>query len=292
MIYAVSHRTTVEYAGIVRLAQFILRLRPGAWPTQTVSDFELEIDPAPALRREETGPFGLAETRIAITQPIARLSILSRFRVEVSPPAFDTDSEEGPSLTQLRKAALAMPDLSATGPAGFLFASPIAGVEPEIGDWAREWLTGDRPILAAGAALMSAIHDQFRYDAAATRADTPTIDAFRARHGVCQDFAHVMISAARAHGLPAAYVSGYLRTLPPPGQERLVGADAMHAWAALWCGEALGWVGFDPTNDCIAGTDHIVIGMGRDYADVAPVDGVILASGGQHIDVVVSVVPC
>jgi len=138
---------------------------------------------------------------------------------------------------------------------------------------------------------MQAIHAAFRFDASATRADTSPTDAFRLRQGVCQDFTHVMIVAARAQGIPAAYVSGYLRTLPPPGMPRLVGADAMHAWAALWCGDALGWVGFDPTNAVLAGTDHIFVAMGRDYSDVAPLDGVFHGGDGQSMGVSVDVLP-
>jgi transglutaminase-like putative cysteine protease len=138
---------------------------------------------------------------------------------------------------------------------------------------------------------MAKFRAEFRFDGGATGTDTPPAVAFAARHGVCQDFAHILIVAARAWGLPAAYVSGYLRTLPPPGQPRLAGADAMHAWVNLWCGEELGWIGFDPTNDMIAGSDHIFVAMGRDYADVAPMDGVFHGAAGQAMEVAVDVLP-
>src|SRR3546814_8266207 len=134
------------------------------------------------------------------------------------------------------------------------------------------------PVREAGRTLMQAIHREFAFDAGATMTDTPPITAFRNRHGVYQDFSHVMIIAARAHGIPAAYVSGYLRTLPPPGRQRLVGSDAMHAWVNLWGGEELGWVGFDPTNAMLADTEHIFIGMGRDYSDAAPLDATFRGS--------------
>ncbi len=120
---------------------------------------------------------------------------------------------------------------------------------------------------------------------------TPAIEAFKARHGVCQDFAHIMISGMRGLGLPAAYVSGYLRTVPSGKEERLTGADAMHAWVLVWCGADAGWIGLDPTNAIPAGNDHVVLAIGRDYADVAPIDGVIFASGGQRLEVGVSVTP-
>jgi transglutaminase-like putative cysteine protease len=139
---------------------------------------------------------------------------------------------------------------------------------------------------------METIHSEFDYDDNATVTDTPPSQAFRQRRGVCQDFAHIMIIAARAFGIPAAYVSGYLRTLPPPGQARLVGADAMHAWVNLWCGEEFGWVGFDPTNNLLVEADHIFTAMGRDYSDVAPLDGVFHGASGQLMNVSVDVAPC
>ncbi|RYD63112.1 MAG: transglutaminase family protein, partial [Sphingomonadales bacterium] len=135
------------------------------------------------------------------------------------------------------------------------------------------------------------IKREFRYDGKATAFDTPVAEAFAKRHGVCQDFAQVMIAAVRAAGLPAAYVSGYLRTRPPAGKPRLVGVDATHAWVNVWCGPALGWVGFDPTNGCTVGSDHIVTAVGRDYSDVAPIDGVFLGQDGQDIHVSVDVEP-
>jgi transglutaminase-like putative cysteine protease len=138
---------------------------------------------------------------------------------------------------------------------------------------------------------MNAIHAEFDYDAEATEAETPPAEAFRARRGVCQDFAHIMIIGLRAYGIPAAYVSGYLRTIPPPGKERLVGADATHAWVNLWCGDEIGWIGLDPTNALVAGEDHIFTAMGRDYGDVAPVDGVFLGGRGQEMEVSVDVAP-
>jgi transglutaminase-like putative cysteine protease len=145
--------------------------------------------------------------------------------------------------------------------------------------------------VAAVAELNNRIHADFRYDPGATEVSTPVAQAFEARHGVCQDFSQIMIVGLRGLGLPASYVSGYLRTIPPPGQPRLEGADATHAWIAVWCGSALGWIGFDPTNAMLAGDDHLVLAVGRDYADVAPIDGVILASGGQTLKVEVDVIP-
>ncbi len=129
------------------------------------------------------------------------------------------------------------------------------------------------------------------YDPDATEVDTPMADAFMARHGVCQDFSHIMISGLRSLGIPAGYVSGFLRTMPPPGKPRLEGADAMHAWVRAWCGADAGWIEYDPTNAISAGQDHIVVARGRDYSDVSPIKGVLRASGRQHTDLSVDVIP-
>ncbi|TCM38479.1 transglutaminase family protein [Novosphingobium sp. ST904] len=291
MRYSVSHLTTLKYAAPVQLAQFNIRLRPAAWPGQVVSDYRLTVDPQPAQVVDGEGGYYINEARFALRKPIAQLRIESRFIVEREPLPFFVTGSSGPGLADLRERAMKKPDLSARGPASYIFASPIAAPERDIALWASGFLNDAMPVMEAGRALMSAIHGQFAYDSGATAADTPPIEAFHARHGVCQDFSHIMIIAARAHGIPAAYVSGYLRTLPPPGRDRLVGADAMHAWVNLWCGEELGWVGFDPTNDMLVDADHIFIGMGRDYSDVAPLDGTFRGSSQQNMFFSVDVAP-
>ncbi|MCW1987335.1 UNVERIFIED_ORG: transglutaminase-like putative cysteine protease [Sphingomonas sp. R1F5B] len=291
MIYDIRHKTRVDYAAPVRLARFNLRLRPAPWPTQTVSDFRLAVAPVPWSMEEEAGPFLVNRSRLFIREPLDALEVESSFRVEVHAPDPELALAKTPSVAEIGARAAAHRDLSALGPASYIYPSSMTPLSPEIVGWAGPILASARSVMDAGLALMHAIHDQFTYDGSATTAETPPLDAFRARHGVCQDFAHVMIVAARGHGLPAAYVSGYLRTLPPPGQPRLVGADATHAWAALWCGDALGWVGFDPTNAMLASTDHVFTAMGRDYADVAPMDGVFHGGGGQTVAVSVDVAP-
>ncbi|WP_404480288.1 transglutaminase domain-containing protein [Novosphingobium sp. BL-52-GroH] len=291
MRYSISHITTVKYAQPVSMAQFNVRLRPAAWNGQTVADFTLSLDPAPVQVIEGPGGYHVNESRFSLREATAQLQIESRFTVEVEPLPFFVGDATGPGLAELRERAMRKPDLSDLGPASYIFASPIAQPDPVIAQWAGSFLDEAMPVMAAGRALMAAIHKEFTYDADATQTDTPPVEAFAKRHGVCQDFSHVMIIAARAHGIPAAYVSGYLRTLPPPGKERLVGADAMHAWVNLWCGEELGWIGFDPTNDCLADTDHIFLGMGRDYSDVAPLDGTFRGSSEQKMYASVDVAP-
>lgn len=291
MIYQVSHVTKVVYASPVSLARFNVRLRPAPWPGQILHDYALTIDPLPWTVQDEMGPWVVNRTRLFIRERLTKLAITSRFRVEVAPLPFEPASAASPSVGEVRAMALNHVDLTAMGPAGYLFASPLAPHSTAIARWARTHLGERESVLAAGQALMRAIHRGFTYDGDATEADTTPDEAFAKKRGVCQDFAHVMIVAARAYGIPAAYVSGYLRTLPPPGKPRLVGADATHAWVTLWCGPELGWVGFDPTNDCLTRTDHIFTAMGRDYSDVAPIDGVFRGGGGQTMKVSVDVVP-
>src|SRR5262249_16690990 len=156
------------------------------------------------------------------------------------------------------------------------FASPLVPVLRPVSSYAAASFAPGTGILAGAVDLMHRIRNQFRYDPKATVISTPLKEGFENRHGGCQDFAHVMIAGLRGLGLPAAYVSGYLRTSPPPGQPRLQGADATHAWVSLWCGAELGWVGLDPTNDLLVANDHIELAIGRDFSDVSPVDGIIV----------------
>lgn len=290
MIYQVRHLTEIRYAAIVRLARFNVRLLPAAWPGQRLIESALDVSPAPAAMETRKGPHIVNISRMVLTEPLSSLKIESRFTIEVAPRTLPL-AGLCPTLIQARNAVRASRDLSALGPSRYLYPSQIVPVNREVGEWAAPFLMQGTSLIDSATALMRAIHSEFAYDAKATKADTPTLEAFHNRHGVCQDFAHVMIAALRTHGLPAAYVSGYLRTNPPPGKARLIGADAMHAWVNLWCGDDLGWVGFDPTNKMLAGSDHIFVAMGRDYADVAPVDGVFVGGEGQQMRVAVDVMP-
>jgi transglutaminase-like putative cysteine protease len=138
---------------------------------------------------------------------------------------------------------------------------------------------------------MRRIKSDFKYEIGVTSVVTTPTAAYALRRGVCQDFAHIMISGLRGIGLPAAYVSGYLRTVPKAGRSRLEGADAMHAWVMVWCGEVAGWCGFDPTNAILVGDDHVTLAIGRDYSDIAPIAGIVFGSGDQHLEVAVDVIP-
>ena len=179
--------------------------------------------------------------------------------------------------------------LGPSSPVGYVFASSLVPVLAPVTAYAAASFPPGGGILAGAVDLMHRIRTEFKYDPKATVISTPLKEVFEKRHGVCQDFAHVMIAGLRGLGLPAAYVSGYLRTIPPPGQPRLQGADATHAWVSVWCGAEIGWVGFDPTNDLLVENDHIILAVGRDFSDVSPVDGIIVGSRKQKLGVAVDV---
>jgi transglutaminase-like putative cysteine protease len=168
------------------------------------------------------------------------------------------------------------------------FESPLVPVEPAFASYAAPSFAPARPILDAVLDLTHRIHADFEYRPGATSVTTPALEVLARRHGVCQDFAHLELACLRALGLPARYVSGYLHTHRTPGAARLVGADASHAWVSVWCGEA-GWIDVDPTNDLVAGDQHLTLAWGRDYADVAPIKGVILGGGEHSVEVAVEV---
>jgi transglutaminase-like putative cysteine protease len=173
----------------------------------------------------------------------------------------------------------------------FCFASPRVPIDGRYADYARQSFVGGRGVVEAARDLTERIHRDFRYDTAATDVHTPTEQSFELRAGVCQDFAHVQIACLRSLGLPARYVSGYLRTVPPEGKPRLVGADESHAWLSVFAGESLGWIDCDPTNACLTGNGHIPVCIGRDYGDVSPMRGVVIGGGRPTLKVSVDVAP-
>ena len=290
MRYAIRHITRFDYANIVGFARCNLRLKPILWSGQTLEDYALSVAPGghtyPA--RAEAGLANV--TRLVVENPARTLTITSSATVTVD-RAIPVPSDDDPTLAEIAEATRRSRDMGPASPAAYLFPSPRIPLDPVIGAWCAEDLAPDRGALDAAIALARRIQREFDFDAAATLVDTPPREAFDRRGGVCQDFAQIMIAGLRANGLPAAYASGYLRTLPPPGGERLVGADATHAWVLLWCGAERGWIGVDPTNGIWMAEDHVVMAIGRDYADIAPIDGVVLGSGAQDMSVSVDVAP-
>lgn len=290
MIYQIRHITRFDYGAPVRFARCNLRLRPIDWTGQRVEDYALTV--APSGRTQPAhAEAGLAHvTRLVIEEPVRALTIESRARIAVD-RLIPVPAADDPTLADVAALARASRDASPASPAAYLYPSPLIPLDREIAEWCAADLDPARGSLEAGIALARRIQREFEFDPAATLVDTPPHEAFRKRRGVCQDFAQIMIAGLRAAGLPAAYASGYIRTIPPPGQERLVGADATHAWVLLWCGPERGWIGVDPTNGIWMAGDHIVMAVGRDYAEIAPVDGVVLGSGAQSMQVSVDVAP-
>lgn len=290
MIYDVTHRTRSRYSYPVRFARCNLRLEPVSWDGQELHGYAIEVLPEATLSSARPSGYPVNVMRMVIDRSASEVVIESHFRVRVDRPMPEARADD-PTVADVAAMARESHDISGLSPANFLSASPLIDLDADIADWIAADLGPDRGIVAAGYAIATRIRNEFKYDGNATFADTTPKEAFENRHGVCQDFAQVMIAGLRAHGLPAAYVSGYLRTIPPPGKPRLVGADATHAWVMLWCGPDRGWIGFDPTNACAMAGDHIVTAVGRDYSDVAPIDGIFLGRGAQKIDVAVDVEP-
>ncbi len=290
MIYDIRYLTTYSYQSPVPMARCMLRMLPRHDDGQRVLSSRLDVLPEPAQRQDAICFFGNRTTMLTIDKPHRLLKLEMRARVDVrrqnAPFAALT-----PHWEDVHATASALPGLDAQAPAHFLFPSRLVRPSNAITAFARDAFRPERPILEGALELMARIHERFTYDPDATAISTPLEQAFEERRGVCQDFAHVMIAGFRGLGLPAAYVSGFIRTIPPKGQARLAGADATHAWVSLWCGSEFGWIGLDPTNNMTIGDDHIVVANGRDYADVAPLDGVIVGPGQQKLKVEVDVIP-
>jgi transglutaminase-like putative cysteine protease len=290
MNYHLRHLSTYHYSKPVTFARCALRLSPQHSLDQTILRTQLSITPEPSRLDEHIGQFGERVVTATIEIPHQELKIESCSEVVVTRPAL-LPGFTGPSWETVRDDAFGSDSLDVTSPAHFIYPTAMTALHPLITSYVAESFAPGRSVLEAAHALSCMIKAQFAYDPESTEVSTPAIEAFEARRGVCQDFAHIMISGLRGLGLPAAYVSGYIRTIPPAGQARLEGADATHAWVDVWCGRTLGWIGFDPTNALIVAGDHIVLAVGRDYSDVAPIGGVVLGPGDQTIDVAVDVVP-
>lgn len=278
MLYRVRHATSYEYSRPVNLGSHMLHLLPRSLPGQRVLAAGIAVGPEPQRRTDGTDHFGNHVTWLFLDRPHPRLDIVSEAEVEVDfrppPPSLET-----PPWEAVREAA------SAGGAwheaAEFVFDSPMVGAVPEAGQYAQSTLTPGRPILAALLELTGRIRREFRFRGGVTAIDTRVRTVLERREGVCQDFTHLMLAALRWHGLPARYVSGYIRTRPPPGATKRLGSDLSHAWVEAWLGPAHGWVGLDPTNDVVVQDEHVIIARGRDYGDISPVQGVILG-GGRH----------
>jgi transglutaminase-like putative cysteine protease len=301
----VRHETRYRYDAAVEGALHLAHLRPRDTATQQVRLWSLVVAPQPDAGvelasgiRETIDPWGNARQVFAHSQVHDQLDVVSAFEAGVSAQALPAAGSSRPwreLARDLRLQAGARLHGAAAEPGGFeaaefALSSALAPRATALADWARPAAEAHAGVLELAFALMHQVHAEFEYLPQSTSVTTGALDALSLRHGVCQDFAHVLIGACRSLGLAARYVSGYLLTQPPPGQARLVGADASHAWAAVWC-PPHGWLAIDPTNDVAVGQDHVTLAWGRDYADVAPLRGVIRGGSGNAPSVAVTVEP-
>lgn len=284
-VLEVLHDTTYRYAAEVSLAHHVAYLRPLDMAHQKVDGFRLSVKPRPGTERTFRDAYGNARTHFSLDQPHTRLVVRASSRVEVSPRY---DGLDPASTAAWERVADGMVYRSGTWPTRgteFTFPSPFVPRHRELGQYAATSFRRGVPIAVGAIDLMRRIRRDFEYASDATDVSTPVLEAFNARHGVCQDFAHVMIGGLRALGLATRYVSGYLLTRPPPGKPRLIGADASHAWVSVWCPDDSGdgfWLDLDPTNDVVPSTSHVTLAVGRDFGDVSPLRGIIRGGGSDH----------
>jgi len=278
----IEHDTHYTYERDVVLAQHLAYLRPRQDTWQRVLSSTLVVSPTADDLKEEKDAFGNARTFFALTKPHRELLVKTYHLVEKRQRYAGFMPSATPAWDGLRAEmtySLEQPFVSASE---FVWQSPYVGWLPQLKDYALPTFKKGRPIGEAVMELCERIHTDFEYCAGATEIHTPLAVAFSSRKGVCQDFSHIMIGCLRAVGLAARYVSGYLLTTPPPGEPKLRGADASHAWVSVYCPGAMGdWLEIDPTNRAIADTSHVVLAFGRDFGDVSPLRGVI-RGGGEH----------
>jgi transglutaminase-like putative cysteine protease len=284
MIYRVRHETIYEYSDPVSVSHHVLRLTPRDLPGQIRRSSRISIHPVPQVHcTVHLDYFGNSVTSFSLQEPHERLTVEASSQLEVlesAPPDF---SQSPPWETVPQRLS---EDLDACQ---FAFDSKRVTASPELAAYAAPSFPPNRPLLEAVRDLTARIHQDFRFDNKATEVTTPVETFFEKRRGVCQDFSHLQIACLRSLGLPARYVSGYLRTVPPEGKPRLIGADASHAWCSVWS-PGSGWTDFDPTNDCVPTGGHITVAWGRDYSDVSPIHGVLLGGARHTLHVGVDVV--
>jgi len=295
MKYQITHKTWYDYTELVPICHNLIHLAPRSTPYQKCLDYHLSIDPVPAFTSNRDDYFGNRTEYFSIEGGHQKLEIVAESTVEVSANTTHRDKDspawEACVLARTADAESERPR-EASDPALALltFPSPRIPALETLRTYAVGSFTPGRPIIGALADLTTRIYADFKFDSRATSVDTPLADVIKFHRGVCQDFAHLATGCLRAMGLAARYTSGYLRTKPAPGRPRLVGADASHAWSSCWCGP-LGWIDFDPTNNCFVGESHVTIAWGRDYGDVCPIQGVFVGGGEHQIGVSVEVAP-
>lgn len=287
--YRVVHETSYVYSDKVTSAHQLAHLKPRNTPWQRVEYHTIEIEPSPSERTEGTDYFGNGVVRFVIDTPHDLLRVTAESLVEIDAHAPDAAAASPPWEDALATPGVWGPQVD-LDLEQYRLASPMVPVLPESGAYARESFIPGRPWLEATLDLTRRIRDEFSYDPKATTVTTQVREVLESRRGVCQDFAHLMLSCLRSLGLPARYVSGYVLNYVPEGKQRLSGADASHAWVAAHCPK-LGWVAFDPTNGKLADLEFVTLGWGREFSDISPLSGVVLGGAMQKLTVVVQVQP-
>jgi transglutaminase-like putative cysteine protease len=291
----IVHETHYSYSTPVLLSQQLLHLTPRALPWQACGEHRISVEPAAAEIAEREDYYGNRTRHLLLAMPHEELLVRAESEVSVAPRAALALGAPKMSWEAVRARLRAFDGPPLVEPAEFLYESPHIERSRELADYAVKSFTARRGIMECAVDLTRRIHKDFKFDRTATSVSTPLKQVMKDRRGVCQDFAHLMIGCLRSIGLAARYVSGYILTSPPDGRPRLVGADASHAWASVWCGrsggEDGGWVDLDPTNNCVVDDAHVTLAWGRDFADVTPMRGVILGGGTQELAVRVTVTP-
>lgn len=289
MKFEISHRTTYSYSEAVVQSQHVVHLAPRVVPGQWINAHTLTIDPIPTRRVDSMDVFGNPVTVLEIERPHHDLILYSRSVIETEAPRPVDASATTPwdKLDEVLHRPGTSIDLDVVS---YRCPSQSTTATMAIADYAMQSFAPGRPVLEASFDLTRRIYDDFTFDPTSTDVSTPISLVFDQRRGVCQDFAHLELACLRAMRVPCRYVSGYILTHPPPGQPRMQGADASHAWIAVWSPEC-GWRGLDPTNGIAAGEEHIVIAEGREYNDICPISGVLLGGGEHSVSVAVDVVP-
>lgn len=290
MIYHVRHETRYDYADPVSVSHHVVRLTPRDLPGQTCRTSDISIVPAPpAPATTHKDYFGNVVTSFTLQELHEQMTVEASSELEVRARALP-DFATSPSWETVRDSLPGDHSTEGLTAYQYIFNSSRVSASAVLTAYARASFPSGRSLLAGTMDLTCRINEDFRFDTKATEVSTPVETFFEKRRGVCQDFSHLQIACMRSLGLPARYVSGYLRTMPPPGRPRLVGADASHAWCAAWC-PVNGWVDFDPTNNCVPSDGHITVAWGRDYSDVSPIHGVLLGGARHTLHVGVDVMP-
>jgi len=287
MKYLIKHVTAYKYASRVSHCYNLAQMIPRTTQRQTCINSKIEVTPELAMEQRREDYFGNQVFQFEIQRPHKALTITATSQVETRPQIADTNLDLGSTCAEVLSKMQQSKSEDVLLAREYQLDSSMIAAAPEFRDYAADLFTADRSLLSACFALTARIYEEFSYSPLATTIATPLSEVMQNKKGVCQDFAHLQIACLRSLGFAAKYVSGYLETLPPPGQEKLVGADATHAWLSVFSpGE--GWVEFDPTNNCLAGEQHIITAWGRDFNDVTPLKGVIFG-GGSAPEMTVSV---